>query len=588
MKQFFKMMFASALGVFVAVGVMMVLSIFVLIAVVSSIGNRPAYTPKPDTVFKIQLDGALSDYTNENPLALLMGEGENKLALNDVLSSIRKAKENNNIKGIYLESGNLLTGSASLKEIRGALEDFKESGKFVVAYADNYSQGNYYLCSVADKVFLNPQGMLGLVGLASQTMFYKGLLDKIGVDVQVFKVGTYKGAVEPFMLDKLSEANREQIQSYLSSVWQTISEGIADSRKIALADVNHFANEGLAFSSPDKAVECGLVDELKYRPEAETYVQELAGQTGVKLRTADLDQLKSMPAVTKEKKDRIAILYAEGEIMPDTPASPYDMEQRITEKMAAELIKLKNNDEVKAVVFRVNSPGGSAFVSEQIWRQVVELKKVKPIVVSMGNVAASGGYYISCAANKIVAEPNTLTGSIGIFGIFPNVSGLLHKLALSTDLVKTNTFADLGDMSRPMTADEKTLLQGYVERGYETFIDRCAQGRDMTPEAVNAVGQGRVWTGEQALERGLVDELGGIETAIRTAASLADLSDYSVLEVSGSKDFFKDFIEKQWSEVRLSMVKSVLGDEYEYFQQMQTVKSARGIQARLPFDMQPF
>lgn len=588
MKQFFKMMFASALGVFVAVGVMMVLSIIVLIAVVSSIGSRPAYTPKPDTVFKIQLDGALSDYTNENPLALLMGEGENKLALNDVLSSIRKAKENNNIKGIYLESGNLLTGSASLKEIRGALEDFKESGKFVVAYADNYSQGNYYLCSVADKVFLNPQGMLGLVGLASQTMFYKGLLDKIGVDVQVFKVGTYKGAVEPFMLDKLSEANREQIQSYLSSVWQTISEGIADSRKIALADVNHFANEGLAFSSPDKAVECGLVDELKYRPEAETYVQELAGQTGVKLRTADLDQLKSMPAVTKEKKDRIAILYAEGEIMPDTPASPYDMEQRITEKMAAELIKLKNNDEVKAVVFRVNSPGGSAFVSEQIWRQVVELKKVKPIVVSMGNVAASGGYYISCAANKIVAEPNTLTGSIGIFGIFPNVSGLLHKLALSTDLVKTNTFADLGDMSRPMTADEKTLLQGYVERGYETFIDRCAQGRDMTPEAVNAVGQGRVWTGEQALERGLVDELGGIETAIRTAASLADLSDYSVLEVSGSKDFFKDFIEKQWSEVRLSMVKSVLGDEFEYFQQMQTVKSARGIQARLPFDMQPF
>lgn len=588
MKQFFKMMFASALGVFVAVGVMMVLSIFVGIVIIGSIGNRPAYTPKPNMVFKIQLDGALSDYVNENPLAALMGEGENKLALNEVLSSIGKAKENNNIKGIYLESGNLATGSASLKEIREALEDFKESGKFVVAYADNYSQGNYYLCSVADKVFLNPQGMLGLVGLASQTMFYKGLLDKIGVDVEVFKVGTYKGAVEPFMLDKLSEANREQIQSYLSSVWQTITEGIAGSRKIALADVDHFANEGWAFSSPEKAVECGLVDELKYRPEAETYVQELAGQTGTKLRTADLDQLKSMPAVAKEKKDKIAILYAEGEIMPDTPASPYDMEQRITEKMAAELIKLKNDDEVKAVVLRVNSPGGSAFVSEQIWRQVVELKKMKPIVVSMGNVAASGGYYISCAANSIVAEPNTLTGSIGIFGIFPNVSGLLHKLALSTDLVQTNTFADLGDMSRPMTADEKTLLQGYVERGYETFIDRCAQGRDMTPEAVNAVGQGRVWTGEQALKRGLVDELGGIETAIRIAASLADLSDYSVLEVSGSKDFFKDFIEKQWGEVRLSLVKSVLGNEYEYFQQMQIVKSARGIQARLPFDIQPF
>lgn len=587
MKQFFKMMFASALGVFVAAGVMMMIALFVAIVIVSSIGSRPAYTPKPNTVFKIRLDGVLSDYVSDNPISLLMGDGENRMALNDLLSSIRKAKESNHINGIYLESGNLATGSASLKEIREALKDFKESGKFVVAYADNYSQGNYYLCSVADKVFLNPQGMLGLVGLASQTMFYKGLLDKIGVEMQIFKVGTYKGAVEPFMLEKLSEANRRQIQSYLQSVWQTLTEGITASRRIPLADVNHFADEGLCFSPPGKAVECGLVDELKYRPEAEKYVRELAGQTGEKLQTADLNQLKSMPSAAKERKEKIAILYAEGEIMPDTPASPYDMDQRITEKMAAELIKLKNNEEVKAVVFRVNSPGGSAFVSEQIWRQVVELKSVKPIVVSMGNVAASGGYYISCGANKIIAEPNTLTGSIGIFGIFPNVSGLLHKLALSTDIVKTNTFADLGDMSRPMTADEKTLLQGYVERGYETFLDRCAKGRGMTPEAVDAVGQGRVWTGQQALEKGLVDELGGIDTAIRTAAELAGLSAYSILEVSGSKDFLKDFLEKQWGEARLAVVKQALGGEYDYFRTIQRAKSAAGIQARLPFDVAP-
>lgn len=587
MKQFFKMMFASALGVFVAAGVMMMIALFVAIVIVSSIGSRPAYTPKPNTVFKIRLDGVLSDYVSDNPISLLMGDGENRMALNDLLSSIRKAKESNHINGIYLESGNLATGSASLKEIREALKDFKESGKFVVAYADNYSQGNYYLCSVADKVFLNPQGMLGLVGLASQTMFYKGLLDKIGVEMQIFKVGTYKGAVEPFMLEKLSEANRRQIQSYLQSVWQTLTEGITASRRIPLADVNHFADEGLCFSPPGKAVECGLVDELKYRPEAEKYVRELAGQTGEKLQTADLNQLKSMPSAAKERKEKIAILYAEGEIMPDTPASPYDMDQRITEKMAAELIKLKNNEEVKAVVFRVNSPGGSAFVSEQIWRQVVELKSVKPIVVSMGNVAASGGYYISCGANKIIAEPNTLTGSIGIFGIFPNVSGLLHKLALSTDIVKTNTFADLGDMSRPMTADEKTLLQGYVERGYETFLDRCAKGRGMPPEAINAVGQGRVWTGQQALEKGLVDELGGIDTAIRTAAELAGLSAYSILEVSGSKDFLKDFLEKQWGEARLAVVKQALGGEYDYFRTIQRAKSAAGIQARLPFDVAP-
>lgn len=587
MKQFFKMMFASALGVFIAAGVMMLIGLFMAIVIVSSLSSRPAYTPKANTVFKIQLNGVLSDYVSENPLAVLMGEGENRMALNDLLSSIRKAKESSHISGIYLESGQLATGSASLKEIREALKDFKESGKFVVAYADNYSQGNYYLCSVADKVFLNPQGMLGLVGLASQTMFYKGLLDKIGVDMQIFKVGTYKGAVEPFMLEQLSEANRRQIESYLASVWQTLTDGITASRPVTLAQVNRFADEGLCFSSPDKAVEYGLVDELKYRPEAEQYVRELAGQTDEKLRTADLNQLKSMPSATGEGKEKIAILYAEGEIMPDTPASPYDMEQRITEKMAAELIKLKNNEDVKAVVFRVNSPGGSAFVSEQIWRQVVELKKVKPIVVSMGNVAASGGYYISCGANKIVAEPNTLTGSIGIFGIFPNISGLLHKLSLSTDIVKTNTFADLGDMSRPMTADEKSLLQGYVERGYDTFLDRCAQGRGLTPEAVNAVGQGRVWTGSQALEKGLVDELGGIETAVQRAAELAGLSDYSRMEVSGSKDFLKDFLEKQWGEAKLSVAKQVLGEEYARFRAIQRAKSAAGIQARLPFDVIP-
>ncbi|WP_187117331.1 signal peptide peptidase SppA [Parabacteroides bouchesdurhonensis] len=587
MKQFFKMMFASVLGVFVAIGLITVISVVSLIGMAASLGSESGYSPKPNTVFKIKLDGTLSDNATENPFAVFMGETENVLSLKDLLKSIRIAKDNNNIQGIYLEAKWLNTGSASLEALRRALIDFKESSKFVVAYSDTYTQGAYFLCSVADKVFLNPQGSLNLVGLNSETMFYKGLLNKLGIQMQIFKVGTYKGAVEPFMLDKLSDANREQINSYLNSIWGNITEGIAESRHITVRDINHFANEGFAFATPEKTVECGLVDELKYKPEAEAYVKELAGQSGKNLETADVSKIKKINVVTKEKSNQIAILYAEGEIMPEVTSSPYDTKQLITEKVASELIKLKNNDDVKAVVFRVNSPGGSAFVSEQIWRQVVELKKVKPIVVSMGNVAASGGYYISCAANKIVAEPNTLTGSIGIFGMFPNVTGLFDKLSLTSDIVKTNTYADLGDVSRPMREDEKTLIQSFVERGYDTFISRCAEGRDMTKEAINEIGQGRVWTGEQAKELGLVDELGGMEKAVEMAATLAEISDYSVTNVSTSKDFLKDFLEKQLGEVKMSLVKSVLGDEYEYFTTLKRIKSISGVQARLPYDIKP-
>lgn len=581
------MMFASALGVMLAMGIIISILVFTAIGLVTTMGNTPSYTPSSQTVFKIKLDGTLQDNPQENPFSMLMGEKENTVSLKDLLETIRIAKQHDKITGIYIESGSLSSGTASLEALRRALEDFKESGKFVVAYADNYTQGNYFLCSVADKVFLNPQGMLEISGLASQTMFYKGLMSKLGVEMQIFKVGTYKGAVEPFMLDKLSEANREQIQSYITSIWGNITQGIAESRKIPENDINRFANEGLFFSDPAQSVERGFIDELKYKPEAEKYVKELAGQNGEKLVSATVAQMKTLNPSSSSKNPEIAVLYAEGEIMPQAPASLYDMEQRITEKMADELIKLKNNDNVKAVVFRVNSPGGSAYISEQIWRQVVELKKVKPVVVSMGDVAASGGYYISCAANKIIAEPNTLTGSIGIFGMFPNITGLLGKLDLTTDIVKTNTFSDLGDMSRPMTESEKALIQGYIERGYQTFLSRCAEGRGMTTEAINAIGQGRVWTGEQAKEKGLVDDLGGIELAISTAAGLANLNHYRVTTVSGSKNLIDQLLENQLGEIKISIVKSVLGEDFEYFKALNRMKKNSGIQARMPYDMKP-
>lgn len=586
MKQFFKMMFASALGAILAAGLLITLSIFLLIGISASMSQPTAFSPSSNSVLKIALNGALSDQKTDNPYAMLLGEEDTELSLTDILKAIKEAKNSDNIKGIYIEAGNFSAGSSSIDAIRRAITDFKESGKFVVAYGDQYTQGSYYLASVADKVYINPQGALLLTGMSSQTMFYKGLLNKLGVEMLIFKVGTYKGAVEPFMLDKLSDANREQISSYMNGIWDNITADIAKSRKITVEDVNHYADQGFAITLPEKALECGLVDELKYKPEAEEYVKDLAGQTDKKLKTVGVDKVRNIKSKEGKSKNKIAVLYAEGEIT-EAVTSPYSMDKSITEKVAKELIKLKEDESIKAVVLRVNSPGGSAFTSEQIWKQVLELKKVKPIVVSMGDVAASGGYYISCAANKIVAEPNTLTGSIGIFGMFPNMTGLFNKVALTTDVVKTNTYADLGDVSRPMREDEKALIQSRIESGYDTFITRCADGRGMTKAAIDSIGQGRVWTGEQAIEKGLVDELGGIEKAIAVAAKLADLKDYKLVEVSGSKDFLKDLFEKQLDEVKLNVVKQLMGEDFEYFKTLNLIKSAPAIQTRLPYDVQP-
>ena len=586
MKQFFKMMFASALGAILAAGLLITLSIFLLIGISASMSQPTAFSPSSNSVLKIALNGALSDQKTDNPYAMLLGEEDTELSLTDILKAIKEAKNSDNIKGIYIEAGNFSAGSSSIDAIRRAITDFKESGKFVVAYGDQYTQGSYYLASVADKVYINPQGALLLTGMSSQTMFYKGLLNKLGVEMLIFKVGTYKGAVEPFMLDKLSDANREQISSYMNGIWDNITADIAKSRKITVEDVNHYADQGFAIALPEKALECGLVDELKYKPEAEEYVKELAGQTDKKLKTVGVDKVRNIKSKEGKSKNKIAVLYAEGEIT-EAVTSPYSMDKSITEKVAKELIKLKEDESIKAVVLRVNSPGGSAFTSEQIWKQVLELKKVKPIVVSMGDVAASGGYYISCAANKIVAEPNTLTGSIGIFGMFPNMTGLFNKVALTTDVVKTNTYADLGDVSRPMREDEKALIQSRIESGYDTFITRCADGRGMTKAAIDSIGQGRVWTGEQAIEKCLVDELGGIEKAIAVAAKLADLKDYKLVEVSGSKDFLKDLFEKQLDEVKLNVVKQLMGEDFEYFKTLNLIKSAPAIQTRLPYDVQP-
>ena len=589
MKDFFKFTLATVTGIILSSIVLFLIGIMVIFGIVSSSDTETVV--KKNSVMMLDLNGILVERTQEsleNVLSMLTGDNSNVYGLDDILASIKKAKENENIKGIYIQASALGSPYASLQAIRNALTDFKESGKFIVAYSDGYTQGLYYLSSVADKVILNPKGMIEWRGIASAPIFYKDLLQKVGIEMQIFKVGTYKSAVEPFIATEMSPANREQVTEFIGSIWGQVVSGVSDSRNISPDSLNAYADRMLMFYPAEESVKCGLADTLIYKNNVRDYLKQLANvDKDDRLPILGLDDMINVKKnVPKDKSgDIVAVYYASGEIT-DQSGSAASEDGIVGNKVIRDLRKLKDDKDVKAVVLRVNSPGGSAFASEQIWHAVKELKAEKPVIVSMGDYAASGGYYISCVADTIVAEPTTLTGSIGIFGMVPNVKELADKVGITYDVVKTNKFADFGNLMRPFNNDEKALMQMMITEGYDTFLTRCAEGRHMTKEAIGKIAEGRVWTGETAKKLGLVDELGGIDKALDIAVKKANLNGYTVVSYPEKKDFLSTLLDtKPTNYVESQLMKSKLGDYYKDFSLLKNLSERSMIQARVPFEL---
>lgn len=586
MKDFLKFTLATITGIIVSGVVLFFVSILVFFSMVSS--SESETQVRKNSIMMLDLNGALAERSQDNPFDFLLGDEYSTYGMDDILSSIKKAKENEDIKGIYIQATSLGTGFASLEEIRDALKDFKESGKFIIAYADTYTQGLYYLSSVADKVLLNPQGMIEWRGLASTPMFFKDLLAKIGVEMQVFKVGTYKSAVEPFISTEMSPANREQVNVYLSSIWGQLTSDVAESRKVSVDSLNAIADRMMMFHPATETVKCGLADTLIYKNDVRNYLKAMIGvDKDDRLNILGLkDMVNVKKNVPKDKSGNvIAVYYAYGEI--DGTSSSSTSEEGInSKKVIKDLRKLQEDEDVKAVVLRVNSPGGSAFGSEQIWYAVSELKKEKPVIVSMGDYAASGGYYISCNADTIVAEPTTLTGSIGIFGMFPNAKGLTEKIGLNFDVVKTNQYSDFGMLTRPMTDGEKILVQMYVNQGYDLFLTRCSDGRGISKEELDKIAQGRVWTGSTAKELGLVDELGGLDKAVEIAIAKAGVDAYTVMSYPAKESFFESLMNTNpGNYIKARMMKGTIGEVYQQFSALENFEKSDRIQARVPFEL---
>lgn len=580
MKDFLKFTLATVVGIVLSGIVLFFLGMITVFGIVAS--SKSEVHVKDNSIMTLELSGELLERSQDNPFSQFFGDRMATYGLDDILSSIKKAKENENIKGIYIEATRLGSPYASLEEIRNALKDFKTSGKFIVSYADYYSQGLYYLASVSDKVILNPQGSIEWQGLASQPIFFKDLLQKLGIEMQVFKVGTYKSAVEPFISTEMSPANREQVSKYMNSIWGQLLSDISESRKIPVDSLNAYADKMMMFYPAQESVQCRLADTLLYKDGVRDYLKSLLKiDKDEKINTLNLSEMINVQKnVPKDKSgDILAIYYAYGDI------DGSEDEGIVSKNVIKDLRDLREDDNVKAVVMRVNSPGGSAFGSEQIWHEVMLLKAKKPVIVSMGDYAASGGYYISCAADYILADPTTLTGSIGIFGMLPNVKGLTDKIGLNFDVVKTNKYSDFGAIGRGLNNDEKSLVQMHIDNGYKLFVSRCAEGRKMSVGEIEKIAQGRVWSGKEAKQLKLVDELGGLDKALEIAAGRAKIKDYTVMSYPEKEDFFSKLMKSKSSGYIETQLQATFGDYYKSFSLIRNLKDADRIQARMPFDL---
>lgn len=587
MKDFFKNVLATAVGVLL---VGFITGFFMVVSLVGMALSQSETAPVADnSVLVLRLTGSLSERANDDVLASLFGDRIPKLGLATMTEAIRQAKESDKVKGIYIEAGAFAPDSyASLAAIRRELEEFRKAGKWIVAYGDSYTQGAYYLASVADKVYLNPQGQVDWHGLGSEPVFVKDLLAKLNVRMQVAKVGTYKSATEMFTGEKMSDADRQQTTAYLTGIWQNVVSAVGKSRSLTAQQLNAYADSLVSLAAPQDYVRMRMVDGLLYTDQVRQAVKKKMGLSpDDEIPQVSMSDL--LAAGPEDKKgDEIAVYYAVGDIVDGVVAMPSRESVIDAQKVCADLQDLAKDKDVKAVVLRVNSPGGSAYASEQIWHQVMELKKVKPVVVSMGSYAASGGYYISCPANWIVAETNTLTGSIGIFGMFPDVSGLLReKLGLKFDEVKTNKYALFGTRSRPFTADELSHLESYIDRGYKLFRQRVADGRRLKVDQVEQVAQGHVWLGQDALRVGLVDQLGGVEVALRKAAQLAKLTQWHSTAYPVLPDYLSQLLDLPGAargNYLDEQMRQSLGAYYEPFALIRDLQAQNPVQARLPFE----
>ena len=588
MKEFFKFMFASMLG-FLIMSVIMFFVFLGMISGLTAMMQSQETKVAENSLLHIEFDAALIDRTSNNPFSSFnfgAMDFSKSIGLNDILKNLDKASRDSNIKGIYLDLTSMQAGMATVEEVRNALLEFKKSGKFILAYSEGYSQSSYYLASTADTIYLNPEGGVDFRGLYSEAMFFKGTLEKLDAEMQIIRHGKYKSAVEPFLLEKMSDESREQMKAILDAVWTRISGGISDSRSLPVEQLNDIA-ENYRLRTAKDALEYHFVDALVYKDEV---LNILKGRLGLKedddIKTASLAKYSDAadPDSPKiDRKNRVAVIYAIGEIN-----SGNGDDLTIGSERISKAIRLaRKDDKVKAIVMRVNSPGGSALASDVIWREVKLAAAEKPFVVSMGNVAASGGYYISCAADKIYADATTITGSIGVLGMVPNLQNTMrNKLGITFDYVKTHENADMMTPMRPLTPFQHDVILESIEDIYSTFVQHVADGRGMTWEAVDEIGQGRVWSGSDALRIGLVDEIGGMEEAINEAISLAGLETWSIKEYPEQKDPFQQIIDELTGSTRIdAKIKSELGDNYRLYQYMKYWQNTTGAQMRMPFDV---